>query len=733
MRLVAVFIYEHQFLFDEPQTINLGGKYIYNFKGYNNSSVLIRREENHNYINNFYDLTNTSSKLSLVSAIVGENGTGKTSILDILRSKFVEHSSPFPHSYVVMIGEDDTSDYPILIKSSFESNKYLLNINELDKNNALFLDIDLAKTEESFQSIYYSPHYDYKVNPHFDKIDNYDISFDTVLDNDLNDLANKDSNPAGWNFRPNRELRFKNSLRQISFLSSEVFENNTVFNDIFTFPKHGNPKLIFRAHKLDDIFDNVSLDVKFGALKPLEEKASKEKKARIKRRVYDDKNNFINKDELENERLKTFIVQCIVSVLFRQADKKNTFLSELKLESDFEKRTKDLNYIDTFLKMIEEVKIEYHGNVWKPFSYELIKLFLDNIFSILDNQSYYSDGYAEDDYVQTKVDYDENTIYPDYKDAIEILTLQRKLIIELERYFLFNAKKSEESDLILDTSYKIDGFINYETEKKLSSGENALLNFYSRIYDFVVSNLLNSDLGNRFLPLKKHYILLLDEADLGFHPIWKKKFVKSLVYTLSHIFELIENKPSFQIVFTTHDPLTLSDLPRYNVVYLKSLDNKTVVLENDDRPQISFGANITDLLAYSFFTDDGLIGDFAKEKIEKTLDWLNEILNIKEKITDFVLNKKTAKVKTLRRKLNKALSLECSETLKNKENPYFNQHRKLIAIIDEPIMKIKLAEMYDNATAQSLQVEIISREIEFLQKKMENLNNIQYVKSKRKQ
>lgn len=721
MRLVAVFIYNHQFLFDDPQTINLGGKYIYNFKGYNNSSVIIKREKNNNYINNFYDLTNTSSKLSLVSAIVGENGTGKTSILDVLRSKFVDHSSPFPYSHVVMIGEDDSNDYPILIKSSFESNKYLLNIDELDKNNASFLNIDLSKINDSFQTIYYSPHYDYKVNSQFDNIDDYDISFDTVLDNDLNDLANKDVNPTGWNFRPNRELRFKNSLRQISFLSSKVFENNTAFNDIFTFPKHGNPKLIFRAHKLDELFDNVSLDVKFGALKPLKEKASNEKKARIKRRVYDDKNNFLNKDELENERLKVFIVQCLVSILFRQADKKNTFLSELKLEDDFKKRTEDLNYIDTFLKMIEEVKIEYHGNIWKPFNYDLIKLFLDNIFSILDNQSYYSDGYAEDDYVQAKVDYDENTIYPDYKDATEILTLQRKLIIELERYFLYNANKFEENDLVLDNSYKIDGFINYETEKKLSSGENALLNFYSRIYDFVVSNLLNNELGNRFLPLKKHYILLLDEADLGFHPIWKKKFVKSLVYTLSHIFELIENKPSFQIIFTTHDPLTLSDLPRYNVVYLKSLENKTAVLENDDRPQISFGANITDLLAYSFFTDNGLIGDFAKEKIDKTLAWLNEILTIKEKIAHLDLNKKHTKVEILKRKLSKILSLERDEILRNKKNPYFNQHRKLIGIIDEPIMKIKLAEMYDNATAQSLQAEIISREIEFLQKKMENL------------
>lgn len=721
MKLVAVFIYEHQFLFATPQTINLGGKHIYSFDVSNASSVFVRREKNIHYIDDFYSLTNTSSKLSLLTAIVGENGAGKTTILDLVRSKFAEYSGQFGHSSVLMIGEDDTSEYPILIKSNFRHNKYFLNIDELEKNNASIFHIDLNEIEDNFiQTIYYSPHYDYKVNPQFDNIDDYDISFDTILDNDLSDLGNKDSNPAGWNFKPNRELKFKNSLRQIYFLSSQVFIDKFFFAKIFTFPDHTNPKLVFRAHKIDELYDNISIDVKYGALEPMSNKVKSEKKERLKKRVFDDENNWINKDVLEKERFKTFIIQCLTSVLFRQADKKNTFLTELKLDLNFKERTEDLNYNDTFLKMIEEVKIEYHGKTWKPFSYELIKRFLDSIFSIIDNQSYYSEGYVEDDYYQSAVDYGENAIYPDYKDAIEILTLQRKLIIDLEKYFFYTSNLNGER--LLDKSYKIDGFINYEFDKKLSSGENALLNFYSRIYEFVVNNLLDNELGNRFLPPKKHYILLLDEADLGFHPMWKKKFVKSLVYSLSHIFELIDNKPSIQIIFTTHDPLTLSDLPNYNVVYIKNSHNKSVVLEKEERPNKSFGANITDLLAYSFFTDDGLIGDFAKEKIEKTLNWLNEILLIKEKIRSFSTTN-TLKLQQLENKLKRKLNVECNPIFNNKKNPNFNLHRKLIEIIDEPIMRIKLAEMYDNATSsdESLQVQIISKEIEFLQKKMNDL------------
>ena len=62
----------------------------------------------------------------------------------------------------------------------------------------------------------------------------------------------------------------------------------------------------------------------------------------------------------------------------------------------------------------------------------------------------------------------------------------------------------------------------------------------------------------------------------------------------------------------------------YLIVYLKKEGDKTTVLEGKDRPQKSFGANIHDLLADSFFIGDGLIGDFAKEKINETIEELKK-------------------------------------------------------------------------------------------------------------
>ncbi|OVE56598.1 hypothetical protein [Chryseobacterium mucoviscidosis] len=77
MRLAAIYIKKH-FLFSEPQTINLGGKYFYTITARESidNEYDVTREENPNFIEGFW-----GENISLVSALVGENGAGKTSVL----------------------------------------------------------------------------------------------------------------------------------------------------------------------------------------------------------------------------------------------------------------------------------------------------------------------------------------------------------------------------------------------------------------------------------------------------------------------------------------------------------------------------------------------------------------------------------------------------------------------------------------------------------------------------
>jgi len=103
------------------------------------------------------------------------------------------------------------------------------------------------------------------------------------------------------------------------------------------------------------------------------------------------------------------------------------------------------------------------------------------------------------------------------------------------------------------------------------------------------------------------------------------------------------------------------------------------------------------LLADSFFFDDKdkiLVGDFAKGKIEDSIRWINDC------------------------KMRKAIEAENFSI----DNETFQIHKKVIGIIDEPIIRLKLAEMLDELLdKKDLQREVLEREIMILTTKRDNL------------
>jgi len=154
--------------------------------------------------------------------------------------------------------------------------------------------------------------------------------------------------------------------------------------------------------------------------------------------------------------------------------------------------------------------------------------------------------------------------------------------------------------------------------------------------------------------------------------------------------------PKIQIIFTTHDPLTLSDLPNNSIVFLKKDSQFSNVLNIDDfeRPTNTFGANISDLLSESFFINNGLIGDFAKDKIEEVIVDLNKLLDLKFN--------------------NKHVDISKDKKILLKET---------IEIIDEPIIKMKLIDIYNTIFEVSIENEI--NELEERLKHLRNLKNNQ--------
>ncbi len=205
----------------------------------------------------------------------------------------------------------------------------------------------------------------------------------------------------------------------------------------------------------------------------------------------------------------------------------------------------------------------------------------------------------------------------------------------------------------------------------LSSGEESFLYQFSRLY-----NLKNSFKNDPYKNLvvgngiAQNLIILIDEGEVTLHPEWQKKYINYLV-------EFLENNFSqnIQLILTTHSPFILSDIPSQHLIFLEKGKQAKINID-------TFGANIHSLLANGFFMKDLLIGEFAKNKIQKAIDILNEEeVNIEQKA--FVKN--------------------------------------IINYIGEPFLKNKLQEMYDNAFLDEIERK---NKIQELEKEIEKLKNV---------
>ncbi|WP_330848269.1 AAA family ATPase [Aliarcobacter butzleri] len=138
----------------------------------------------------------------------------------------------------------------------------------------------------------------------------------------------------------------------------------------------------------------------------------------------------------------------------------------------------------------------------------------------------------------------------------------------------------------------------------------------------------------------KKLLLTFDEPDVFLHPNWQKNLISEFMIIINKYIN--KEFDSLHLILTSHSPFILSDLPKENVIFLEKFDEKKTKLkypklkidglENGNCINVSkhielktFGANIHTLLSDGFFMSDGLMGEFAKSKI-------NEIKEFYEKV-----------------------------------------------------------------------------------------------------
>ena len=146
----------------------------------------------------------------------------------------------------------------------------------------------------------------------------------------------------------------------------------------------------------------------------------------------------------------------------------------------------------------------------------------------------------------------------------------------------------------------------------MSTGETLRLNLFSQLYDISIHH-------DNVYPNENLWILI-DEAGSHLHPEWQAGYVEMLRSAASQIFT---NRSNIQIILTTHSPIILSDVPRHDVLYLISKTDETRSIPRDR----TFGQNIYKLFEESFFLKSvsGSLSTSVMDRLEADLAHFEEL------------------------------------------------------------------------------------------------------------
>lgn len=603
MRIVFVWIESYKKL-KNFQT-SFSGKY--NIKYYEDRLVI---SENKLFVEKFFKVNGSDIDINL-SAIVGENGTGKSTILDMI-VEYIEHGM-FSSNYIFVF----ESNGKIIIDSNFE----LGQIDLVDKN----LEYEVIRDEpldEFFKNqvtIFFSNVFDVR---YFEYNEEFRKRYENKRLKYFPQLKNISTNSLLASYREPEDFLNQDFSKQIFFVN----EYKTVLEveKLVNIPE----KIYLKTNSLEYHFENLSYESEgFISAFENEDVAS----------IYF---NISTGDSFRKEIVKILIQSFCIQIGYLL---KKYHIDDAIFIDTYTNAKKGNNFFEIIHKnLVKEVKIhETKNNILKS-----IKKNLD-------------------------------VIYRDYQNLLEYIN-------EMDL-------KSDEMGNYLDSNSTITNeFINFYKERfystnivsfywsEMSSGQLSLLNLFGRFYDSL--NEIQQDLmdeetysEDENLSLKEfEYLLLIDECDLYFHPQWQKDWLYYFLKLIEILF-----KGNVQVILTTHSPFILSDFPNTNVTFLSNKSKPLTISNEIEGSPRTFGANINELFTNSFFINDGLMGKFAKNKINS---FIRDLLNT---TPDDVLKNKS--------ELKMFIDLIGEPFIKNKLLQIYNEKLQL-ASDDEVERRIKILE-----------------------------------------
>lgn len=205
-----------------------------------------------------------------------------------------------------------------------------------------------------------------------------------------------------------------------------------------------------------------------------------------------------------------------------------------------------------------------------------------------------------------------SSLYDNGKIEIPICQLQNESGMTIDGTLEKLYPPIYETDLILNRTS--GGEVTLST---MSSGERQMLYSMSSILYHLIN--LSSVIDDTHRVHYSNMNIILDEVEMYYHPEYQRKYLDKLLTSIDRLHLKKEIIRSINICIITHSPFLLSDILKRNILFLKEgkVANKDVAGE-------TFGANVYDILKNGFFLEQNALGCFVDKKIKAVLDFINE-------------------------------------------------------------------------------------------------------------
>lgn len=495
-----------------------------------------------------------------VKAIVGKNGTGKTSILELL-SKFTETSKN-------------------LYKNQLEDVSFLIiyKTGEFDNGKENFI-------LEGYTNYYKDKYFKFLKNVHKDtEFINY-FAFKMNIDNEFKNLLNeKIASHIGI---VRLSLNDKTAKEEIKFFHEESeYRKNRIYKLNLNYKNVGKNKVYdyIRENLLNEKNENY-LNFYF-SIKIFE----RDYHLNLIKEIYLNFHEYIINDNVY--LIKNKKEMSIKDIILKQCYN-NLYQYEIH------KEIKNFNTLAEIENFINERYNFYIENISED---KLFDKLLENIESI-ENQNSLKIKITE---LCNLLENLEKIGVIDKIDQFSFKISTNKILLENYTKDIRNFLSFYDQMITYEWSNDLftDEIRNTLTinESGMSEGEKIRLNQFATFFRVVDGEFSK----------KKYITLLLDESESFLHPEWCRTLLNDYLQQLKKY----NNNKEFKLIFATHSPFILGDILSSDI-YPLDLENKNTIIKKENFK--SFGGNIHNLLKENMFMES-TFGKFAETKIKKFIE-----------------------------------------------------------------------------------------------------------------